>query len=149
MSFGKHSMPFKYIPEIATADIAFEATGKNLNGLFESCAMAVEDTMVETKGIKTNVSKEIKLSDKELEKLLFDFLNELVYMKDADLLLFSKVKCSIKESKGKYSLVAVLKGEKIDTKRHELRNDIKAVTWHMFKIEKIRTGYKALIIVDV
>jgi len=142
-------MPFKYIPEIATADIGFEATGKNLNELFEQCAYAVEEAMVDIKGVKPKVSKTIKISDVELEKVLFNFLQELVYLKDADLLLFSKVKCSAKESKGKYSLTAVLKGEKIDTKRHELRNDIKAVTWHMFKIEKTHAGYKALIIVDV
>ena len=142
-------MPFKYIPEIATADIGFEATGKNLNELFESCAYAVEEAMVGIKGVKPKVSKTIKVNDIELEKLLFNFLQELVYLKDADLLLFSKVKCSVKESKGKYSLTAVLKGEKIDTKRHELRNEIKAITWHMFKIEKTKNGYKALIIVDV
>ena len=142
-------MPFKYIPEIATADIGFEASGKNLNELFESCAYAVEEAMVDIKGVKTKISKTVEVSDEELEKVLFNFLQELVYLKDADLLLFSKVKCVVKEAKGKFSLKASLKGEKIDTKRHELRNDIKAITWHMFKIEKTKNGYKALIIVDV
>src|SRR3972149_3832957 len=134
-------MKFRYIPEIATADIGFEAFGKNLGELFENSAFAVEEAMVDIKGVKPKTGKSVKLSNTEIEKLLFDFLNELVYLKDAELLLFSKIKCVVKETKGKYSLTAELKGEKIDTKRHELKNDIKAVTWHMFEIKKRKEGY--------
>ena len=91
----------------------------------------------------------VSLSNTEIEKLLFDFLNELVYFKDAELLLFSKVRCSVKKVGNKYTLAAALKGEKIDTKRHKLKNDVKAVTWHMFEIKKQKDGYRALVIVDV
>ena len=49
----------------------------------------------------------------------------------------------------KYSLNAQLFGEKIDREKHELKNDIKAITLHMFKIEKTKKGYKSLVVVDV
>lgn len=146
-------MPFKYIPEIATADIAFEATGKTEEELFEQCALAVEQTMVDVKNVKAKEKREINLEADALDKLLFNFLSELLFYKDADRLLFSKFSVKISEKgKGKsktYQLKATAKGEKIDLKRHVLHNDVKAITWHMFKIEKTRTGYKALIIVDV
>lgn len=143
------NVKFRYIPEIATADIGFEAFGKNLSQLFQNAGFAVEEAMVDIKDVKPKISKKIKLDNEELEKLLFDFLNELVYIKDADLLLFSKIKCTVKESKSKFSLTAEMKGEKIDTKRHDLKNDIKAVTWHMFEVKKEKSAYKALVIVDV
>ena len=44
---------------------------------------------------------------------------------------------------------AELTGEEINREKHELRNDIKAITLHMFKIEKTKDRYKALVVVDV
>lgn len=142
-------MPFKYIPEIATADIAFEATGKNEEELFEQCALAVEQTMVDIKNVKAKEKREIKVESDALDKLLFNFLSELLYYKDAEKLLFSKFSVKISEKGNVHKLKATAKGEKIDLKKHVLHNDVKAVTWHMFKIEKTRAGYKALIVVDV
>ena len=62
--------------------------------------------------------------------------------------LFKKSEVNIDEKGKKYSLKAQLSGEPINRKKHELRNDIKAITLHMFKIEKTKTGFKDLVVVD-
>ena len=131
-----------------TADVLFEAEGKNLGELFEACGLATEETQVDLKGVKTRIKKEISLEKDNIEMLLFDFLQELIYLKDAELLLFSKIKVSVSE--GKINKVkAVLEGEKINPKKHELKVDVKAVTLHRFEVKKIKTGWFARIILDI
>lgn len=143
-------MRFKFLPEIATADIAFEAYGKNLEELFANAGMALMAVMVDIKDIKPSKNHELRIKNKGLEELLFDFLSELVFLKDKQQILFSKFEVKIKSLYSKpYALVANLWGEKINPKKHKLRADIKAVTWHLFKIEKTKSGYKARVVVDI
>lgn len=149
MAKANFSDKFTFLEEIATADVAFEAYGSSEAELFENAALAVEETMVKTSGVKPKVKKNIELEAAELDKLLFEFLSELVYLKDAEALLFSEFKVSIKKKDTKYSLAAEVAGERFDAARLELRNDIKAITLHMFKVEKTPKGWRCLIIVDV
>ena len=140
-------MPYKFIDH--TADVAFEVKGKTLEELFESAALALEQTMVkDLKTIKHKTKKSIKLKAKNPEELLFNFLQELIFLKDAKLLLFSKFKFKIKENK-EYELKAEAHGEKLSPKKHELLVDVKAVTYHYYKVEKIKNSWKAFIILDV
>jgi SHS2 domain-containing protein len=44
-------MTYKFLPDVALADIAFEAQSKTVNGLFESCAKALADIMVDRKSV--------------------------------------------------------------------------------------------------
>lgn len=138
-------MKFKFLEKVAIADVAFEAYGKSLNELFTNVALAVEETMVDTKTIKPKINKEIELENERVEQLLFDFVQELIYLKDAEVLLFSKFEVDVKDGK----LRAVCYGEKINMKKQKLRNDVKAITYHMYKVEKLKAGYKATVVLDV
>lgn len=143
-------MPYRYLEEIAIADVAFEATGKDLDELFADCAKAVENAQVpDLKKIEKKVSKKIELERDTLENALHDFLEEIIYLKDAELLLFSEFKVDVKEKGGKFSVKAEAWGEKHDPKKHESLVDVKAVTWHQFKVEKTKEGWQARIILDV
>lgn len=145
-------MPYKYLEDVSIADVAFEATGKTLNDMFESAGLAVTNTMVkDLKAVKPKIRKTIKVKAKDVEKLLSAFLQEFVYWKDKDLLLFSKVKVKIKEPKKpgqSFSLIAMLAGDKIDNKKHEMLVDVKAVTWHLFKVEKAKV-WKCHVVLDI
>jgi SHS2 domain-containing protein len=140
-------MPFKFIEDIAIADIAFEVTAPTLSRLFEDAGMAASDIMVDPKNIKPKMKKTIKLSADSLENLMYDFLSELVYLKDTKGMLFGKY--SVKVDEKKNSLVVVASGEKIDRKRHSLRNDLKAITMHMFVIERREKGWYTRVVVDI
>lgn len=139
---------YKFLEDVAIADIAFESYGKDLNELFENSALALFESSAEIKTIEPKVKREIKLSNERIDNLLFDFLSEIIFLKDRDSLIFLKSKVSIKENK-KYNLKAILYGEKIDLKKHTLLNDVKAVTMHLFDIKKIKSGYKATIVLDI
>ncbi len=139
-------MKFKFFEH--TADIGIEAYGKNLNELFENAALATSEVMVNTKQIKPSIKKEINLDNKNIDNLLVDFLDEIIYYKDAEELLFSKFEVIIKKD-SIYKLKAKIYGEKINREKHELRDDAKAVTLYKFKLEKIKSGFKVRFILDI
>ena len=140
-------MPYALLPDIAIADIAFRAEGKSARALFESCARALTDVMVDRKTVETAGTREVSLEGDDMDRLLYDFLTELIILKDVDSFLFKTVYVRV-SSDGK-SMSATLKGESIDRKRHRLRNDVKAVTMHMFGIKKARGRLVATIVLDI
>lgn len=140
---------FRLLPDVAIADVAFEAFGKNEEELFENAAFAVEEIMVDTKEVKQKVTKEVEVEAKDLETLLFDWLQELVYLKDAELLVFSSFDVKITKSTGGFNLAGAVRGEKLDMKRHEFRADVKAVTWHMFELKKEKEGWRCRVVLDI
>lgn len=140
---------FVYLEDVAVADIAFDAFGKTLEELFEHCAEAMFTMMVNLKTVQQTIQREIHLRADSLENLLYDFLSELVYLKDTELLLFKTVKITLGKDGKDHTLSADLHGEQIDRVKHELGNDVKAITMHMFAITKEKTGYKARVVVDI
>ncbi len=137
-------MKYELLEDVATADIAFRAFGKTLNALFENCAIATTDSMVDISEVKAKIVKEIELSDGGKEDLLFSFLSEIVYLKDAENLFFSKFEVNVKDKQ----LKAKMCGEKFND-RITFRNDVKAVTMHMLKINKLKEGYDATVVLDI
>lgn len=141
-------MPYRYLEDVAIADAAFEAWGRDLGELFEAAALATFEVMVDLGGVVPRVRKEIELESKELDRLLYDWLSELVYLKDAEAMLFSHFKVRI-EMDGMYRLRAEAVGEEIDQARHRLRADVKAVTYHLFSLGRSEEGYKAMVVLDI
>ena len=128
-----------------TADVMFEVYGKGLNELFENSGIAVTDIIVERKSLKARVKKEIKLENEKADGLLFDFINELIYLKDAEGLLFKDFK--VKTDGGK--LNALLLGDKIDREKHKLLTDVKAITLHKFEVKKAGKEWVGRFILDI
>ena len=132
-----------------TADVLFQAEAENLNELFQQCALALEETQVEISKVEQKESITIKVEHKNVEGLLFDFLDDLVFYKDADLLIFSRFDIYIEEKEGKYFLTCQAYGEKLDHKKHEPKVDVKAITMHMFEVKKTDEGWFAQVLVDI
>ena len=141
-------MPYELLEDIAIADIAFNATGKTLEELFESCAIAFSEISANRKKIRPKIKKEMKMESETVEDLMYNFLSELIYLKDAEQLLFSKYEIKITKS-DKFQLEATAFGEKIDKEKHELKDDVKAVTMHMFEVQQVEEGWKAKVILDI
>lgn len=141
-------MPFKILSETATADIAFEASGKSLNEVFRQACLATCSVMVDIKTVKPITKLAFSKENKTLEGLLYDVLDELVFLKDSENLLFSKCKVTVKQGKPNQAVFSAL-GEQINPKTMSLGNDIKAVTWHLFSLKKLKSGWVARILLDV
>ena len=143
-------MPYKYLEDIGTADIAFEATGRDLPELFMSAADATMNVMIDNfEAIEPRETRCIDLKNDEIDMLLFDFLQELNYFKDAERLLLRVREMQIEEKGGAYSLKATAAGEPLDAGRHQQRADVKAVTLHDFRVERTEGGWRAGVILDI
>jgi len=136
---------FEFV-DITTADVAFVAYGKNLDELFANAALAMFEVMINTKQVKPNITRKVKVKGNDLQSLMFNWLNELLVYVDADNFAFSKFNVKVKEKK--LELQAECKGEKINQKKHELRTMVKAATYHEMKVEKNKV-WKSQVILDV
>lgn len=143
-------MPYQFLEEMATADIAFRAEGKDLEELFKSAGDATMNAMIDNlEAIATQENRTIRLENDELDMLLFNFLQEFLYYKDSEQLLLRAQQVKIEEKDGKYELNAETAGEILDPDRHEQRVDVKAVTLHQFQVEKTDNGWTAIAILDI
>ncbi|VVB91692.1 Protein archease [uncultured archaeon] len=141
-------MPYRYLEDIATADAAFEVEGKTLEELFRDAAIATFEVMADTGTVKPEVTREIELENEDVDNLLFDWLSELVYLKDAESLIFSRFDVNIRKNDA-YKLKATVSGEPINQREHSLRSDVKAVTYHMFEVKKTGENWTARVVLDI
>ncbi len=143
-------MPYTYLEEIAIADIAFRATGKTEEEVFAAAADATVNVMVEDPAtIQDRERIPLKLENDALDLLLFDFLNEFVYLKDAKGLLMRVGTIRIGRQDSRFTLGGELYGEKLDPLRHPLRGDVKAVTLHHFDLRQTDDGWEATVVLDI
>lgn len=141
---------FKFRDDLALADLAFEAWGRNLSELFKNAALALLSSQTNLKKIVPSRSLRVNKEATTVEELLFSFLEEIIYLKDAEGLIFGELEVEVQESKiGEWRLEAVLKGERVNLDRHELYLDAKAVTKHLFAVEKRKDGWWCRVVVDV
>lgn len=143
-------MPFEILPKITRADIALKITGSDLEELFSSGAMGILAVMTDNpESIIKDREKYIKLRESEIEWLFFNFLQELVFLKDSESLLLLPEKIQISKSKHGYYCKGLLKGEAIDKTRHEMKVDIKAVTMHKYSLKNDNGLWTAVVVLDV
>ncbi|MDA2931290.1 archease, partial [Acidobacteria bacterium AH-259-O06] len=126
-------MPYEFLEDIATADIAFEAWGETLEETFVAAAEATMNVMIETlDSIEPRERREFTVENEALDMLLFNFLQELIFLKDSERLLLRVREAKIDGEDGPYRVKVVAQGEHLDPDRHEQRVDVKAVTLHQF-----------------
>ncbi len=143
-------MPYRYLEDIATADVAFEAGGKDLAQLFTAAADALMNVMVadlETIGELQEI--EFAVEHDELDLLLFNFLQELVFLKDAKRLLLRVSSVRIDDSDSHYTARATARGEELDPDKHDLIVDVKAVTLYRFSLRRENEGWAATVVLDI
>jgi protein archease len=138
-----------FLEDIVISDMAFEATGDTPAELFQAAAQALFEGMADTGRLRPRVRKEIRLQNAQIDQLLFDWLSELIYLKDKEALLFGEFSVQL-DRNAEWNLIATVRGEPIDPKRHGLRADAKAVTYHQFEVVQTETGgWKARVVIDI
>jgi SHS2 domain-containing protein len=128
-----------------TADVGIIAHGNSVGEVFINAAYGMFSLIADLEQVKEKISKEVVAEAPDQEELLVTWLNELIYLFDAEKLIFSKFEIvDLRQT----HLEAVAYGEKIDSSRHNLKTPIKAATYHLLKLE-YKDGFRAQIILDV
>ena len=137
------SAPFEVIDD--TADIGIIARGRDLSGLFANAAAGMLYLMAGEDFSNPTVHRKLELQADDAEALLVEWLNELLYILDTERLLLNKFDIAVSGNR----LEAKCAWEKLEVRRHRLKREIKAATYHDLRVEKANGEYVARIIFDI
>jgi len=141
---------FRFLDDVALADAAFEASGESPSELFVAAAHAVIETMVNPQTVSPVENRVIEHREDSLEALLFEWLSAIVFLKDAESILYRDAAAEVTEAPPRgWHLQGTLRGEAIDPNRHELRADVKAVTKHLYGIRREGSRWIARVVLDI
>jgi SHS2 domain-containing protein len=129
-----------------TADVGLRARGGSLAELLAACAEGMFSVVVEEGEVREETAVKVELEASDAEALVHAWLRELLFRFSADGLVFARF--DVQEATAS-RLRAVCHGEAFDPGRHRGGTEIKAVTWHDFKVEEREDGWLAEALLDI
>jgi SHS2 domain-containing protein len=129
-----------------TADIGVIVYGESLKALFENAGEVFFHLITDLRKVRRRIERRIDIGGESLDRLMVDWLSELLYLHDVENLLFKGFKV---ESVGEGGLKAVVKGETFQEGLHMIKTEVKAVTYHQIEVRKKNGGWRAQIIFDL
>jgi len=137
-------MHYRFIDH--TADIGIIVSGKNPQALFRHAALAMFDIISNARNCLPCQSETIRVEGEGNADLLINWLRELLYIWSVRERLVVDVDIvDIDE----HHLEAVLQLEPFQPKRHQIQNEIKAVTYHLLEVRHSHENWEATIVFDV
>lgn len=129
-----------------TADIGLRILTPELPSLFVEAGQALFSMIVpDLDSVAGQQTVEVEVAGNQLDYLLFDWLNELLYLFESRQLLLSQFDVQMTDG----GLRAQCRGETMDPDRHRLEHEVKAITYHGLKLQRQDDGYLAEVIVDI
>lgn len=127
-----------------TADIKFRAFGKDVKEVFENSAIALNECIHGKIKIKQKIKKEFVVENKDEVALLYNFLEEFLYLLDAENFLASKTKIKFLD---KNKINVKLVGDKASN--YKFSNEVKAITYNEMFVKKEKGKWVAQVVLDV
>ena len=140
---------FRFLEEIALADIAFEAEGESVEEVFRGATQALLECMANPATVSGGWERAIGRSDVDPSALLFDWLSEVVYWKDAAGVVFQEAPLTLTQEGDVWLLRARLVGAQVDQQTQELHADVKGVTKHLYELKQTGACWKVRVVLDV
>jgi SHS2 domain-containing protein len=129
-----------------TADLGLRIEAETLEELFVEAAQGITAQIVENVAeIAPTDELTIEKQGTEIDYLLFDWLDELIYQYEVHSRVFVKFEIKLTDD----GFTATLRGEQVDRDKHVLSHEVKAVTYHGFSVEETEKGWRAEFIVDI
>jgi len=140
---------FRFLEEIALADIAFEAEGESVEEVFRGATQALLESMANPATVSREWERAIERTDVDPSALLFDWLSEVVYWKDAAGVVFREAPLTLMREGDVWLLRARLIGASVDLQTQELHADVKGVTKHLYELKQTGGCWKVNVVLDV
>jgi len=129
-----------------TADIGIVVHGENLKALFENAGEAFFHLITDLKKVRGRMERRVNVKGESLDRLMVDWLSELLYLHDVENLLFKGFKV---DSVGEDGLKATVKGERFQEGMHVIKTEVKAVTYHQIEVRREKRGWRAQVVLDL
>ena len=140
---------FRFLEDIAMADTAFEAKGESVEEVFRGATQALLETMANPTTVSGEWERAIERTDVDPSTLLFDWLSEVVYWKDAAGVVFREAPLTLTREGNVWLLRAGLIGAPVDQQTQELHADVKGVTKHRYELKQTGGCWKVNVVLDV
>jgi SHS2 domain-containing protein len=138
------TLPYKTFDH--TADLGVEISGADPPQLFANAGTTLFHLISGSSGIEEHAALPVTVEGSGYEDLMMNWLRELLYLHQVKgYLLSTFIIHALDES----VLEATVRGEPFDARRHELRREIKAVTYHQLSVKREPTGWTARIVFDI
>ncbi len=136
-----------------TADVGIKVWAEQLQDLFIEAAKATLSIVADITTIEKKEKRKISLEAENTEELFLQWLKEILYVIEKEEMVFSEF--HIENDNFSYCddfkcfIQALLKGEKINSTRHGICTEIKAVTRHNFFLKKEDGLWKTFVLFDI
>jgi SHS2 domain-containing protein len=131
------------------ADVGVRGFGPDPATAFAQAALALVSIVVDPSRIEPRDCVELAAEAPDLELLLVDWLNAIVYAMATRRLLFARFDVRIDAGAGGPRLTAVAHGEPVDVARHQPAVEVKGATWTALAVRAADGGWLAQCVVDV
>jgi SHS2 domain-containing protein len=134
-----------------TADIGIEVQGETREDLFSQAAIALIGLLTDRARLGGTTEKIIRVEGSDTAGLWINYLREILYLYDGESFIVKDVQRIVWEENSVTGLhlTAHCFGEIYDPRRHIIKTEIKAVTYHYAEVARTPTGWKGVFIVDV
>ena len=129
-----------------TADLGIHVFGTDPVELFANAAFATFDMLTEIDSLKSLKTTNLKVTGDDWSDLMVNWLRELLYFWNGKELLVKTVQILALSEK---ELSANVELDPFDPDRHEIKIEIKAVTYHQIQVSEGPKGWEAKIIFDI
>ena len=126
-------MSYRYL-EHAT-DAFIEVKASSFEEAFVLAAKSVIETILDMNSVEEKSSRQITVTGKDLNYLLYNWLEEMIILTITDGFAAKSVIVRL-EKNSEYKITADLRGEGIDIKKHHFKVEIKAPTFHLMEIKQ-------------
>lgn len=129
-----------------TADLGLRVRAGETDELFADAAAGLFSLVVNDVPSDPDATEyRFEIEGSRLDLLLLDWLNELLYVFDSERMVLGSFEVEV----GSEGLRATARAQPLDSDRHGLLREVKAITYHGLKVEQDGEQWLAEVIVDI
>ena len=143
MFLQMNTKKFRFLPH--TADRKFQAFGKTLKEVFENSALALFNIVYDGK-IKNRTKFKIHAKGRDLENLMYNFLEEFLVLIDSKNFLPSKI-VNLKFDQKALKINAEVMGD--NAENYNVSEHVKAITYNEMFVKRIKSRWVSQVVLDI
>jgi len=128
------------------ADVGVHAWAATRAAAFAEAALGVFALIVRPEEVQEREHREVRAQADSPERLLVAWINECLYVHEIEGFVVRRVEV---DTCTETVVHGVLRGEEVDTGRHQLGTIVKAATLHRVSVTEAAGGHDVRVIVDV
>lgn len=116
-------------------DAFIEVEAASLEEAFVVAAKSVVETILDVDLVEEKKERQISVSGKDLNYLLYNWLEEIIILTITEGFAAKSFRIRLEKNQ-EYKIIADIKGEDVDIKKHHFKVEIKSPTFHLMEIRQ-------------